>query len=235
VKCRRVVGSVLCAVVAGAVSLPAQASDTGPGLPFESTWTEGVCSVAARTADSTNCSVVGRASAVTGAVSAQTHLVSPAGGTAAWSADAMSTGQVAARYHLAQPVRDLDFAVTVRVNQARVALGAGASGRAAYYVDPTLIRHAQVDVSAFALHSACSDCGSGDDFTVLSTWTPGTTLTTSGEDVVLHVTMSMKGGKDLPPGDVTVRAGVNAPVAQSNAWGDDSASIDAVVTKIVLS
>lgn len=234
-RLRAVGGVISAAVVVVAILLPAQATATEPGLPFESTSTEEFCGLGARVADSTNCGVVGTASAASGAVSAQTRLISPAGGTAAWTAEAVSDGRVIARYHLAEPVRQLDFIVSIHVHRASVTLSPGAPGPAGYYLDPNAGRRAHVDAGAHALHSACSDCGGGTNVIVLSTWKPGTTVSTSAEDVVFHLKVSRKGGNDLPPGDVTVRAGVGAPVWQTNAWGDDSASVDAVVTKIALS
>ena len=223
------------ALVLATAALPVRAADSGPALPLESTWTEEFCGLAARAANATDCNVVGRAARATGAVSAATRLVSPGGGTAAWSAEALSSGLVVANLRLTQPVRELDFVVEVRVNRASAALGAGAPGRAGSYLDSNLGRRAHVDVGAYALHSACSDCGGGTNIIVLSTFQPGTTVTTSGKDVVFHLKVTRQGGRDLPPGVVTVRAGVNAPVWQTNAWGDDSASVDAVVRKIALS
>src|SRR5688500_1937805 len=82
----RVLGTAVAAMALGVVSLPAQGAE--PGLPFERTSTSESCGFAAQAADANSCTVKGRGSVATGAVSAATHLVSPAGGTAPWSAEA---------------------------------------------------------------------------------------------------------------------------------------------------
>jgi hypothetical protein len=231
----RVISWMVCALVAVAISMPAQAIDDEPGLPFESTHTEGFCGNAARTADSNSCNVVGNASFATGDVSAKTHLVSPAGGTLPWSALASSDGGVVANYHLTQPVRELDFVIEVRVNRADVTLGSGLPGWVGYNLEPILGRQGQAGAGAAAFHSACSDCGGGTSIIVLPNMRPGTTATTSGQDVSFGLRVLRAEGKLMPPGDVTIRAGVNASVFQSSSWGNDSVSIDAVVTRIALS
>lgn len=229
----RVVGSMVAAMVAGVVTMPAQATE--PGLPFASTAAAESCEMAARHVDSTSCTVRATASAANGAVSAHTRLVSPAAGTAPWVAQANTSGQVTADYNLATNVRELHFRVTVRINHARVSITPGVPSTAGWYVNQyDLGRAAQVNVGAHALHASCSDCAGGTSLIVLSAWKPGTTETTSDRDVVIHVKMTRNGGADIPPGLVTVRAGVAAPVWQPNTWGDESAGVDAVVRKITL-
>jgi hypothetical protein len=70
---------------------------------------------------------------------------------------------------------------------------------------------------------------------VLAEWRPGATVTISGQNIVFSVHASKADGKLMPPGDVTIRAGVNATVWQINGWGNDSGSVDGVVTRIALS
>jgi hypothetical protein len=176
------------------------------------------------------------ASTGNGAVSAHTRLVSPEGGTVPWLAEASSIGQVTASFNTAGGVQELNFEIAVTVNQASISMSPVLSGVPGWYVSKAdRGRAAHVNVLAAALHSSCSGCVGGTSHIVLSAETPGTTLTDSNKDLVIHVRMTNQGGADIPAGTVTVRAGVGAPVWQTNAWGDDSATIDAVVRTIALS
>lgn len=230
----RVVGTIVAAMVIGVVAIPAQASDQDPGLPLESASTKESCELPPGAADANSCTVRA-SSSVSRAVSAQSRLTSPSGGTAPWSARADSLGQVTANYRLAQPVRELNFAIEVQINRAEVSIGPGLEGMAGWYVNQyDLGRAAQVHVTGAAVHSSCYDCTGGTNLIVLSAWKPGTTNTASNQGVVLEVKMTRNNGADIPPGIVTIRTGVGAPVWQSRTWGDDSASVDAVVRKIAL-
>lgn len=233
----RVLLGAMLAVALAAVALPAHASDGDPGLPAGSTWTDASCGGAAAAAGPDQCDVRPMASAGSGAVSITNRLVSPVGGTAAWNARSSGTSDVVATYHLAEPVPELAFTITIHVNEARVALGVGAPTPGAQYYDYQLNRSARVYAGAMALHSACpgSECGGGTSLIVVSSSKPGTTVTTSGKDVVVSLKVSRQDGEALPPGDLTVRAGVGTSVSQLNGWGDDSASVDAVVEKISVS
>lgn len=228
----RVIGALIAAIVVGALSVPARATERG--LSPDSTWTDESCGFAAAAADPSGCTVQKSADPATGAVSGATRLVSPEGGTAPWSAQASSTGMVAANYQLDRTVRRLEFAISLRIDRAHVTVGPGVPGMAGWVVNQfDLGRAAHVTALASALHSSCADCVGGISNIVLRAWKPGTTLTTSGENVVLDMTM-VGPPEGIPPGLVTVRAGVAASVWQSNSWGDDSAGVMATVTKIAL-
>lgn len=212
-------------------------------VPVDSIFTNEVCLYAARAAGSDHCDVTANASASSRAVSADNHLVSPYYGRAAWKAQSGSTSQVVATHELTEPVEELEFVVKMRVNRASARLSGdyGDSSLANYVeslkaalVDQHLGRSAAVRATAMALHAECSDCGGGNVGSILHTDQPGTTVKTSGEEIVLPLTVSRAGGEDLPPGEITVRAGVHTSIWQGNSWGNDAASVDAVVKGIFL-
>lgn len=220
-------------IVVGMAAVPAKADDRG--LPLESAFVEEDCLQAARLADSTSCTVQATASAPDGAVSAYTRLVSPGGGTVPWDGLAGAYGGVTVNHRVDTPVRELQFEITVRVNQARVSVTPGLSGLAGWYVNALHSGNAvHVNAGASALHGSCSDCAGGTGVIVLAAHRPGATETVSDRDVVFRVRVSRKGGVDMPPGVVTVRPSVGVTVWQSGTWGDDSGSVDAVITKVAL-
>lgn len=234
----RMFAVVMSTMAIAAVALPAQADDgdSASGLPFVSTESEESCRYAAAPTGPDQCDPTTRASAATGVVSAQTHLVSPAEGTAAWKAQSSARSYIVATHRLREPVPELNFEINVRVNRARIALSdSGLHPWAAFVLDEQLGRHGHIYVTARGSHSDCSAyCGGGTGLLVASNWDPGTTETISGEDIVVPLRVSRADGQDLPPGQVNVYAGVSTSVWQSHSWGDDLASVDAVVQQVAV-
>ncbi len=227
------------AFLASGIATTSASSQLAP--PFASTAFDRTCGLAASGAP--GCSVTGSASAGSGDVAAATALVSPQSGMAPWSADASSVAFVEpATYHLSAPVPRLDFTITIHVDQASITLRnpttPTGSPTADYLlgalVDPALNHWVQVDVLTTAHHAQCSSCAGGTDVGVLHTLVPAT-LSTSGQDYVLQMSMTNASAPTIPAGDVTIQAGVSAEVTQYSAPGDDVASIQAVVTSIVVS
>lgn len=210
--------------------------------PFGSTSVAPYCGLGATGASPQECAVQGSASAGTGGVAAATTLVSPQNGLAPWSADASTAAFVEPpTYHLAAPVPRLDFTITIHLSQASITLRNPAVPMGVPYadyllgslVDPALNHWVQVDVLSTAHHAQCSSCAGGTDIGVLHTLTPGT-LSASGQDYVLQMSMTNANGPLIPPGAITIQAGVSAEVTQYSSPGDDVASIQAVVTSITV-
>jgi hypothetical protein len=219
-----------------AIASSAQASTP---LPFTSTYTKSWCGNAAAAADSDHCKVTPTVSTSTGAVGATTRLMSPQGGLAAWAAVGQGDTEVIATHHLASPVPKLNFTVNIHVNQASITLkdlpnlGGLAGSYESNLVHPWLNHFAGVDVIAGAVERNCSSayCSSGGGERVVWAAEPGT-VTASGKDYTLHVALANPSGGNLPVGDVTVLAGVDASSVQGNSAGNDLVSVDAVVTGI---
>jgi hypothetical protein len=238
---RRSLVLVPLALLTAGVSPTSASQQLAP--PFSSTAISRYCGLDATGASSANCNVSGSASASTGAVSAGTTLISPQGGMAPWSADATSGAFVLAPvYHLSSAVPRLDFTVTIHVNQASVTLrnlpiaseSPLIAGLLSRLVDPNMNHWVEVDAFAAAKHAQCSGCVGGTDAIVLKSLVP-TSVTASGQDYVLQMSMTNPNGQAVPAGDVTVQAGVGTTVWQGNGPGSDTASVEAVVTGISLS
>jgi hypothetical protein len=209
-------------------------------LPYGSTAFQRSCGYDAMVAGD-GCILAGSASAASGSVAATTRLVSPGEGVAPWTATAQNGSFIVAPYHLAVPSPRLDFTVTIHVSTASLTLRTLPWSTGSPYVDflfgellyPNINHWVSVDVSASALHAQCSTCSAGTAETVLHALVP-TTMSASGLDYVLHMSMSNANGGPIPPGDITVRAGGDTASWQGDGPGDDAADIQAVVTSITL-
>lgn len=239
----RVVGATLL-VLAASTALPGFASEeeSDAGLPFTSTLTNETCDEAAVAAGPENCHVDARASAATRRVSAEAGLVSPGlystQGALPWRATANSTSKVVATYEVTEPVPRLDFLVTVRILDAQVRL---AAFEPIPGFDRTfgagLGRYGYVTVGGYAIYPDCpllKSCGGGggQGFFLYNS-SPGTTKTVSGHEVVFPLGVSRKDG-DLLPGELSILVGVSALTSHNYSFGEDAATIDAVVTKVEL-
>lgn len=246
---RRRVGVLAMIVVSLILYLPGSATGTEQ---FESTKTWKSCgSTPADVADGPeDCHITATVSR-DGSVSAEAHLTSPANGYAPWDALMYSSGDVVTRHYVAQPVKELRFIATVLVKRASATIGPELTqGRTGWYTSIVNKRASFVSVGAAALHASTNECGGGTGASnVVYNFMPDSTeshYTSHADpfnpkpihfplyfDIVVRVGCS--GGKNIPPGDLVIRAGAGAHVHYLASRGTASASVDAVVTGVTVS